>query len=364
MGNTNQNQARIDEIINELEGYTPYTNNMFNELCICLEKSVHDLKNSFNNFVFCIDFSFLYDIKERLTLYDIYYKTEEKSFKQAYFALKKIAVQGDISDIKLSYDRIIGKLRVGLKNFAVDDVYIKKGLYEFISHFINKLVNVDYEVTDFIKPYLCPESIKNRFEIDIYEKFIKACKCAQCFNTKYKDQFSKTNLKVSSTFFLHVLLRHYGPLKVMTQYHKNPIYKSKIKNGLGIPVDITAFTNSDNSVSVISSDGEFPTTKVLNKQNYLANDLCKIVDILKEVLPILSSKINEERSPNIIYYKNQLYGLEFEKFRYKKEGLIVVDSFYPLNSEWQMRNGISKEDYNYIINLKEVPSDLNIKIEE
>lgn len=347
-------QQRVTEIIKYLEQYSDYTDDLYEELGLKLSLLSHNLENSFYNFFFCLDWRYLYHINERLTLYDIYYKAGVKSFKKAYLPLKKMALEGDITNISQSYQNILGKLKEGLKEYKIDKEDIVKGIYEFMQDFLNKLVNVDYETTDYNQPYLVSSSITSRFATDVYEKFVQAYKISCWFNTSIKTFLETGNIIISNTCFLHILLRHYGPLKIFTEYHPNPLFDRKIKNGIGKSVLVTVFRNEIGDKVVIAQDGMF-VSKPTGSQTYLCDDMLSIVDIAKHILPMLSSNIIPNRSPNVIFYNNELYGVEFSKYIYRESGKIIVNSIYPLNSTWQKLHGISAEDYNHIINMKDVP---------
>lgn len=359
------NQQRVAEIIKDLEQYSDYTDDLHEELGHKISLLPHNLEYSFYNFFFFLDWKYLYNIKERLTLYDIYHKAGVKSFKKAYFQFKDMSVEGNLNDICQTYQNILGKLKEGLKEYKIDKQDITKGIYEFIQDFLNKLVNVDYETTDYNRPYLEPSSIKSRFATDVYDKFIKAYQISRSFNTSIKISLETKNIIISNTCFLHILLRHYGPLKVFTEYHPNPSFDTKIKNGIGKLVPVTAFIDEYGNTSVISQDGQFISTKASGHPAYLHDDTTAIVEILKHILPILSSNIIPDRSPNIVFYNNELYGVEFPKYIYRESGKIIVNSIYPLNSKWQERHGISADDYNYIINMQDIPLEYknNIQIE-
>lgn len=357
-------QQRVVEIIQKLENYSVYTNDLYQELSYKLYYLPHNMENSFYNFFYCLDWRAFYDIDKRLTLYDIYYITGKKSFYKSYKPLKQMALDGDIENISRTYQDILGNIKIGLSKYGVNKDSVKKGLYEFIQDFINKLVSVDYRITDFDKSDYLPQTIIDRFEIDIYYKFIKAYKIAKWFNKDIKCRLETTKLEISNSCFLHILLRHYTPLKVFTNYHHNPIYHNKIKNGIGKLVCITAFDDATGGHKVISQDGIFVSTKGDRCENFLCDDILMIVNVMKHVLPILSSNINPNRSPNIIFYNNELYGVEFHKYAYKTIGKIVVESIYPINSKWQKQYGISQEDYNHIINRQDIPQSFNIKIEQ
>ena len=357
-------QQRVYEIIKALESCSEYKDEQHIELRKKLSLLNHNFENLFYNFFFCLDWRYLYNLDTRLTLYDIYSKTGVRSFKKVYYPLKRMAVEGDITNIKDTYQDIMGLLNIGLQKYNIDKNHIKKGLYEFIRNFINKLVNVDYEITDYNQPYLDSSSVKNRFVIDVYYKFVSAYEISLLCNSYFKKSLEIGNIIISNTCFLHILLRHYEPLKVFTNYHPNPSFNKQIKNGVGNKVPITAFIDGEGGTSVISQDGTFVSTKLTYYKTYLHDDIVAIVDIAKHILPILSSNLRQDRSPNIVFFNNELYGVEFPKYIYKESGKIIVDSIYPLNSKWQKLYGISQKDYDYIINKQDIPSDYSIRIEQ
>ena len=353
-------QRRVTEIIQHLEQYSEYTDDLHRELSCKLFALPHDLENSFYNFFFCMDWKYLYNTDKRLTLYDIYYKTGKKAFEKAYSPLKEMAVNGNIDNISKTYQDIIGNIKVGLTLAKVDKQDIAKGVYEFMQDFLNKLVNVDYETTDFVKPYLDSSGIKDRFMIDVYDKFVNAYKITSKFNTYVKSSLETDGISIANSCFLHILLRHYGPLKVFTYYHPNPLYSNKIKNGIGNPVPITAFDNGGGGIYVIPQDGIFMSTKFTGNKSFLCDDIIEIIEVVRHILPVLSTNIKPERSPNIIFYNSELYGVEFPKYIYRNTGKILVESFYPLNGKWQKQYGISQTDYDHIINKQDIPSSYNI----
>lgn len=357
-------QQRVVDIISYLEQYSLYTDDLYDELSTKLISLPHDLENSFYFFVFCMDWRGLYNLSKRATLYDIYYAAGQKSFSKAYFPLKDMAIKGNAVNIAATYSDIIGKIKDGLRACGAPNERIAKGLYEFMHHFFYKLANVDYETSDFTKPYIDSTSIISRFETDIYDKFINAYKIACNLNAQYKPLLCNSQLSISNTFFLHVLLRHYGPLKVFTALHPNPAFSTGIRNGLGQIVPITAFQDKNGGTFVIPQDGTFMSTKSTGDKSFLKGDAQKIVDVAEHVFPILSSQIKPDRSPNVVYYDGALYGIEFLKYEYLKSGMIIVDSLYPLNSKWQQLHGISQKDYDYIINKHDIPSTYIINVEK
>ena len=357
----NYKEKKVEKIIKQLESYSPYEDKLYEELRMKLLSLPHNLENSFYFFFFCVDWRYLYDYAKRLTLYDIYFESGEKTFIKAYIPLKKMALQGDITDISRTYSDIIGTIKIGLQNVGIDKNDASKGLYEFMQHFFKKLVNVDYEITDYTSSYLSPDRVIERFSIDVFDKFILVYQFTSYFNNHKKNRIETDKLKISSSFLSHVLLRHYGPLKVFTNYHPNPAFHTKIKNGLGEMVPIAAFM--DDGIYVISQDGVFENSKSSGNKAFLKEDIDHIIEITSKILPVLLNNIKPERSPNIVYYEGMLYGVEFPLYHYSATGVIRVESIYPLNSKWQSIHGLSQRDLEFIINPSDIPTGYEIKLE-
>lgn len=343
-------QKRIHQIIQSLEQCSPYPDSLHQELFRKLYGSSHDVENSFYYFIFCIDWRSLFDKGFRITIYDILSNRGIKQFLKAYNAMKELLLQGDITNISKKYDSILNGIVNGLEQFQVPDEDRKKGLYEFFKMFISKVGGSEYSKSDYTKSDFSKETIPQLFIKNVYGRFMKAYQYAEIFNSNIRKSLCFSNVIISPTFCLHTLLRHYPPLKIEFIAHENPLCKKEIRDFKDRSIGVTAFTNEKGGTYIIGKDGVFQSTICTGNKNYLINDIDNIIRILKDALPILITRINPNISPNVIYLNEGLYGIEFRKYLYKQKQEIVVDSFYPLNSKWQKTFGISRKDYNSIIN--------------
>lgn len=339
--------------------------------------------NQFHYFVYCIDWSELYSLtNNRLTIYDILAssnstkKKKESKFKYAYDQIKKL-FDGDIAstqDLVKCRDIILNKISEGLTFYQTSNGFKSKGLNEFFRMLFDKIGNVDYDIVDFSTPYLTGESQRVRFIIDVYDKVIPAFEVAKTFNKEFKNNIS--GVSIDNFFVLHVLLRHTVTFKL--KEINSPISESapEIKDGLEKKQKITAHTNSEGFVSLISQDGVFYPPNFSCEQNDFLEykskgEQLKIDDLAKKLyeklnllIPEFVGNIKPDFSPNIIYFENYLYGFEFPKWKYRQEGTIELSSFYPLNSQSQLEKGISQKDIDKITNKSSIPESYKIKTEK
>lgn len=330
-------------------------------------------------FLFCIDWASIYsaDSSIKITTYDILKADNSKKkhvvklhFDAAYKAIKKM-FDGEIStseELINCRETFLDRLSTGL-NELPSTYKSKKGLREFFKFIFEKLGSVAYETTDFIRPYLIDEDQRSKFLIDLFYRFIPAIEVAKIFNKKYLSAIS--GIEIDTFFALHVLLRHVDKFKINHNLYENSKYDSeKIKDGTGKEVKITACKSEKGGISVISKDGEFylpnfsiyPEIRSEECNLSFENIADRLYQLLKVIAPIFIKNINPDKSPNIIYYNGSLYGLEFDKYRQEK--IIQIGSFYPLNSEEQVKFGISQKDYDLIVNKQDIPLDEKIKIRE
>lgn len=317
----------------------------------------HGIENAFYYIVYCVDWQYMYEYDGRLTMFDIIVSCEQEKFQKAYNLFKSFVVDGDISNLKNSYDIVKSCIKKGLRNKGISNTGDKdrKGLGEFIYNFYLKVTNVDYELDDYSKSYLSSGiGISTKIIVDFFYKFIYAYQLMNDFKVLLvPKEVGQYQIEYDPYFISHVLLRHHPQTKIYYRNHSNPLYKRQIKNGLWDSVDITAF-QFNRGTKVISSDGIFKSSyeeRLLNvdKLNILRDDVSQILSILDSLLLILVEHIDLSSSPAIVYYQNALYGIEF-KVDDTHPNIIQVGSFYPLNSEWQKTFGISTRDYHSIVN--------------
>jgi hypothetical protein len=336
-------------------------------------------------FIFCIDWGALYNSNSRITIYDILIASNTlkrsarlDSFSNSYKEIRKL-FDGEIltvEDLVSCRKTIKGGLSNGLNYLLGIDENGKrrrKGLNEFLILILNELATPSYESVDFEKPTLIGESQSSKFKDNLFQRFLPAFDCAVIFNSNYRSNLS--DVKVDDFFALHVLLRHVVPFKLQWNSRPNPNSLDRIKNGYGKNVNVTAHT-TENGTTVISSDGHFFGPNLLINQDEYREGLSKGISLEKiieptaeslykricELLPILKENINGDFSPNIIYHNDVFFGLEFNKQEYRENQVIVLGSFYPLNGEHQVSNGISETEYNQIINKQDIPDSNEFKI--
>jgi hypothetical protein len=338
--------------------------------------------NQFHYFIFCIDWSELYGSTDtRLTIYDILIESNSdgkkvSKFTEAYNQIKKL-FDGNINssqELIKCRDVVLNKISEGLTIYQDSKGFKSKGLNEFFKMLFDKIGNVDYESESFSTPYLIGESQRSRFLTDVFDKIIPAFEVTKIFNKEYKDSIS--GVSINNFFVLHVLLRHTVSFKFKEIYSSTSQSNTEIKDGLGKKQKLTANVDSDGTISVISQDGEFFPPDFSNhqadfikyisagKQLRFTEIAEKLSEKLKVLIPIFIEGINSNFSPNIIYSDNMLYGFEFPTWKYRNESIIELSSFYPLNSEYQKKNGISQKDFDSITNKSTIPESYKIKIEK
>lgn len=337
--------------------------------------------NQFHYFVYCIDWSELYGLSNsKLTIYDILItsnsrKNKVKEFRKAYEELRKLfdGMITSTEDLVKCRDVVLGKISEGLTSYQNSKGFKSKGLNEFLKMLFEKIGNVDYEISSFSIPYLTGNSQRGRFITDVYEKIIPAFEVAKKFNKEFKDSIS--GVTIDDFFAMHVLLRHTVEFKFKEIYSPISGNAPEILNGLKKHQKVTACANSEGFISVISKDGVFyPPNFSYKESDFLqfksrsprpttdeiANNLYKKLNLL---IPEFVENINPDFSPNIIYFDECLYGFEFPAYRYRLENIIELSSCYPLNSEYQLKNGISQKDIDRITNKISIPKSYEIKVE-
>lgn len=338
--------------------------------------------NQFHYFVYCIDWSELYGIfNSRLTIYDILAtsnskKKKKSKFKEAYAQIRKL-FNGNIAsaqDLIKCRDIVLNKISEGLTSVQTSKGFKSKGLNEFFKMLFGKIGNVDYELNDFTTLYLTGESQKSRFIIDVFDKIIPAFEVTKKFNKDFKNNIP--GVEIDNFFVMHVLLRHTATFKFKEIYFPISENAPEIMDGLKKKQKVTANTNSEGFVSVISQDGVFYPPNFSCEQNdflefkskgeqiridELANNLYKKLNLL---IPKFVGNINFYFSPNIIYFENCLYGFEFPTWKCNEKSTIELFSCYPLNSEYQLEKGISQKDIDKITNKSSIPESYEMKIEK
>ena len=347
--------AKCLQIISSIEQNRTMNSAQYDYLLNHIEHS--GFKNAFYYIMYCIDWQYMYGYSGRLTMFDIIVSCAQEKFQNSYDSFKSLIVNGDTNNIQKSYTNVKSCIKIGLQNKGILDTgrHDRKGIGEFIYNFYLTVVNVDYELEDYRKPYLTGIGLSNRLVHDFFYKFMYAYQLMNEFRsslvTKAVDHFQ---IEYDPYFLLHILLRHYPPTKIYYQSHQNPLYAKKIKNGLQEKTPIVAIQMKE-GIKPISSDGVFHSsykTRCLKeyKIDILRDDVHQILSTLDSLLPILTKHVNPSSSPAIVYYQHALYGVEF-KIDDSSQNIIQIGSFYPLNSEWQKTFGISSKDYNRIINI-------------
>lgn len=338
--------------------------------------------HQFHYFIYCIDWSEIYGNSiNRLTIYDIIVSASGsgikklKIFSKVYNQLKKL-FDGNIAnaiDIKECKEMILNKLSEGLNSLGSVG-HKSRGLNEFFKMLLEKIGSVEYETSDFSAPYLLGDLQQSRSIIDIYDKFVPAFKVAIEFNKIFLPLFK--GVIISPFFALHVLLRHTVTFKFKYNFFPDQNSSNNILDGTGRNVPITVHSNQTGDSIVISQDGEFfPPDFSTNEEDYINFKIQggillgkekeiakKLYEKLNGVLPLFLTNFSSTESPNIIYFEKMFYGFEFPIWSFKQSGIIELESFYPLNSEIQKKNGISRKEFDQITNKGDIPSDFSIKV--
>ena len=365
-------ENRIDEIMAQLiQNCAVYLDEDFVYLCSNMPQRQD---YSFHFFIFCVNWQSLYTTPNRLTLYDILIannavkvKTRHEQFTKAFNSIKNL-FEGQFStssDLIIAKNFILNRLSEGFKQIGVNSNFKNKGIHEFFVTIFEKLGSVDYETHDFVSPYLTGDSQKYRVMTDLYDKFLPAYRVSTIFNSEYRTKIN--GVEIDNFFALHVLLRHTIPFKINHEFQPNEaLISTTIKNGLGQNVAIAARTKN-NGTEVISKDGEFYINSFSTNQSEYFDNLRRgktysdeliaksLYDRLNLIVQILVENANPNFSPNIVYYDHQFYGIEISKHKFREEQVIEIGSFYPLNSDWQNIEGISKVDLAKIINKSDIP---------
>nr|WP_321374146.1 hypothetical protein [uncultured Bacteroides sp.] len=356
---------KLDQIISKLENYSPIYED--EDYTFLVDNLPRTQANAFFIFAFCINWQLLYNSNIKMTIYDILIandakkeNTKKKHFEESFTSIKKFFESGFTTSEELisSKTRILDRLTKGLNVLNINKSFKNKGIHEFFNIFFNKLGNVDYETEDFQGIYLCKDSQKFRFHTDLYNKFIPAVDIAILFNREYKPLLEEFGIKINNFFALHIFLRHTVPFKLYCNYLPNELFRNqKIKNGLNQSVHVTAFASSE-GVKIISDDGLFflPNFST-NQSDYTDNPVLPTKEKIakafyKKLFPlvqILKLYFNPCFKRSISYHSKDFLGFKTVGYEYKTNGLIEIQSFYPLNSEWQKRNGISNIDIDNII---------------
>lgn len=312
-------------------------------------------ENAFYYMMYCIDWQYMYEHTGRLTMFDIMSTCSASEFTSAYNALKVFVVNGDTNNLSDGYSKIKSCIKHGLRNKGIADTgdKDKKGLGEFINHFFMKAANVDYEFQDYSKSYLTGGKLSDRIVQDFFTKFTYAYQLMHDFRPQLADkQIGQHHISYDKYLLSHILLRHYAPIKIYYRYQPNPLYHREIKNGLNVKTKITAIKG----FRPMSSDGIFAFSDTVNrcltedKRDVMRDEVKQILSKLNGILQTISSHINLSNDRSIVvFYQDELYKLEFKKDNTSPHTL-CVGSFYPLNSEWQNKFGISRSNYNKIIN--------------
>ena len=316
-------------------------------------------ENAFFYMMYCIDWQYMYEYTGRLTMFDIMVTCPTADFVSAYTGLKAFVVNGDTNNLLDAYNNIKSCIKHGLTNKGIVDTgkRNKKGLGEFINHFFMKVANVDYEFHDYTTPNLTGNSLSNRIVQDFLYKFTCAYQLMHDFRPQLTDkQMGQYHISYDKYLISHILLRHYSQTKIYYKYQPNPLYHREIKNGLNANTKITAIKG----FKPLSSDGVFAFIDTFNrflsedKIDVMRDEVQQILCKLEAILQITTSQVNPANDgPVIIFYQGELYGVEFKNDS-SSPNTLLIGSFYPLNSEWQNKFGISHNAFNKIINPDEM----------
>ncbi len=316
-------------------------------------------ENAFYYIMYCIDWQYMYEYNNRLTMFDILVTCPSTDFNNAYRHFKTMVIDGDTNNLQVNYNTLKSCIKKGLRNKGISDTgnRDRKGLGEFIYQFYLKVANVDYDFSSYTHSYLSSKCLVNRFVVDFFHKFI----CTYQLMCEYHTQLTpkhigRYDIEFDKYFLLHILLRHYSQTKLYYEYHPNPLHKKEISNGLGMKSKVVAI-KTKKGIEVICNDGVFKSDYINRclkeeRMSILRDEVKEILLKLDVMLQVLSKPTNTFPSPAIIYYQYELYGIEFETTN-SQPYLLRIGSFYPLNSEWQNKFGISKNEYNKIINKNE-----------
>lgn len=345
---------KCKKIISKIEQTQSYSDVCYKYLLKNIEHKGSE--NAFHYVMYCIDWQYMYEYNNRLTMFDILVACPNPDFRNAYAYFKAMVIDGNTYNLQENYNALKSCIKKGLKEKGISDTgkHDRKGLGEFLYQFYKKVANVDYDFSSYTQSYLPTNSLRNRFVIDFFHKFIYAYRLMCDFRSQLNPKhIGIYDIEYNRYFLLHILLRHYAQTKLYYEYHPNPLYKKEIVNGLGVKSKVVAI-KTKKGTEVISSDGLFASDYInrCSKENrmiILRDELKDILSKLNDILPILSKQINTSKSPAIIYYQQELYGIEFETIT-SQPNLVRIGSFYPLNSTWQNKFGISKTEYNKIIN--------------
>ncbi len=392
---TTEQQFKYNQIISSLESGNYFSDDDY----IWLKENIKNVKH-YNHvlhfFLFYIDWQPFYtDVPLRMTVYDIIFSnkckkdnTRRKQIVTVCAEFRKL-FNGELKsqeDLSRAKELILNRLSNGLKSLEFynnklnfPSGYKSKGIHEIVSMIFEYIATDPYIDKDFAQAYLNDLDFRSLLNKKLYYFFV-AFKTAIVFNNSNK-QLIVNNFSVSidNFFALHVFLRHTVPYKFLENYQPTEnLSDSTIKNGLKVTVNITAHKDVDGSISIISKDGNFHIPNFspnnIDYCNYLAE--CKSGKVqpasideistsfynkLKPIIDKLVVNINSNFSPNIIYFEGEMFGVEINKNVYREKRIIEIGSFYPINSEWQIKSGISNKDYKSIVNQLDIPCDFIIK---
>lgn len=361
--------ARSKQIISDVEQNYVFDATQYDYLLNHIEK--RGIKNAFYYLMYCVDWQYMYGYNGRLTMLDIIITCQHEEFINAYDTFRSFIINGDTNDICVKYNKLKSCIKKGLRNHGISDTGSsdRKGLGEFIYNFFMKAASVDYEVYDYTKPYITGVYLSNRIVSDFFGKFMYAYQLMYDFQSQLVSQhIGQFDVEYDKYFIPHILLRHYPHIKIYYRNHSNPMYKRVIKNGLGQDVHILAFKTAK-GITPISNDGMFESDFIHRcvseeKITIIRDEVNEIVSLLNNLLSTFAMRFNVNSSPAIVYYENQLYGIEYETTN-ADSNVLRVGSFYPLNSTWQKIFGISRTDYRRIINKDDMQrATYNVRIEK
>ncbi|AFM02619.1 hypothetical protein Fleli_0119 [Bernardetia litoralis DSM 6794] len=400
------NVLKKDDIIAKLRNTkSEYTNDDFTFLVDCFEIDLDNLSSNilsysssylFDYFMYCIDWRHIYGLNFRMTTYDILIGSLEKvneesvrkeNFQELYQQLINI-FKGKLStseEVEVCYNKVVSQLRRGIKLLACKKNGCKenkckckipqnKGLVEFFKGYLEFVLGLSYAYVEPSTPFLSGDYQETKFKVFLWEKFIPAHQIAKCFNEYYKIILeNRFNIKVDTYFALHVFVKHVVPFKTIFEYDANEYLKNyKLKHpSKHQGVNITAYPIllEDNVMATMVTEkvGVFYYPLLSSKLNeFDTADFCNfhktakmLYTKIEKILPIFLENIYIQEKPNIIFYENELYGIEFYE---NEEKLIEIGSFYPLNSDLQLKEGITKEEYNKITNKKDIPPKQKLRL--
>lgn len=356
-------------------------------------------------FILCVDWKWAYyseQTTQSITIYDIFYngsinkENNKEEFKKGMAAFKalffgKLEFQSKRQDGNVIYTfesyEVKEEIKNKFKHYDINDIYrilisrnnsiLKEGIlminqrlddieskniFEFFKAIFSVFVKDNYAISDAEVQFYLGE----KFGDDIYRRgkvvqFINSTIYALHYVKQFKQitkqnngqKLNICNYIIGEYSVFHILIRHFHRFKIEYEY-LNSDTAQEIKQKDGNKSKQKTYSEYRNSKGelVTSSDS--------------SNKLYEEIRFLKDKDGIFSKKFetncldfynlfsnvlqkNPSKEKSIVYYERELYELELNNNQ--------INSFYPLNTQEQLKINRKEVYENKIINIQDIPED-------